>query len=308
MDASKAHFYAPAGRFFVEGADSAHFLQGQFSQDLRGEAGSCFYGLWLNHKGKIKADSFLLKLSERRFLVMSYFGETQSLRDNLEGRIIMDEVETKVPEKAAKAIVVWGASIDSALDVCGMDRPGSNEFRSNGDVYAFWGRRGNEENLEIVDINGSIIDKLKQRFLSDGVQLLNSEAIDHLALTSGRFQVGKDILESDLPQEVGLAESAVSYAKGCYIGQEVMARLKSMGRPRRSLECVSVSDFIEGGAPWDLVTADGVKAGELRRVVEGEEPMAGSAMIKKSVEDRRLFLVEEKSDIRVERLARGTEA
>ena len=76
MTESKAHIYQPKGDLIVEGPDAAHFLQGQFSQDLRVSAGSMVYGLWLDAKGKIQADSFLLKESEDRFRAISYFSPT----------------------------------------------------------------------------------------------------------------------------------------------------------------------------------------------------------------------------------------
>ena len=64
-------------------------------------------------------------------------------------------------------------------------------------------------------------------------------------ITRGGISVPRELGPGDLPQEAGFDEFAVSFTKGCYIGQEVMARLKSMGRVRRGLIRVSG----EGAAP-----------------------------------------------------------
>ena len=51
------------------------------------------------------------------FLVVSYFGETEVLRDNLENRIIMDEVETRSAESGWFGISVWGEAIERVLEL-----------------------------------------------------------------------------------------------------------------------------------------------------------------------------------------------
>jgi len=306
METSKAHFYAPKGVFFVEGEDAASFLQGQFSQNLQHPAGSRAYGLWLNHKGKILADSFILKSSETEFLVVSYFGEAALLQENLESRIIMDEVETRAPVSEWVGVSAWGNEIGRLLEIAGLERPNERQFSSNGSVYAFWGRRGKEPNLEIFFGNGVDQKELESEIAERGSQLLSAENVKVLAWRDGYFQVGRDIQESDLPQEVGLSEVAVSYVKGCYIGQEVMARLKSMGRPRRTLECVTVSKALEGEGPWKLLANDGSRAGELRHTVSDGVEILGVAMIKRSSTSEGIFEVDGHSGALVCRVAKGS--
>ncbi len=307
MGTSRAHFYSPAGLIKVAGPDAATFLQGQFSQDLRQRGDFCLYGLWLGHKGKIKADSFILRCSESEFLVVSYFGLSVLLRENLESRIIMDEVETAPVEDGASSVTVWGGAIDFALGVAGLDKPSEGAFSSKGGAYAFWGRRGKEPCIEFLFTNSADGDRLRTGISDAGIQILDTEEVAALAIRESVFQVGIDILDSDLPQEVGLSELAVSYTKGCYIGQEVMARLKSMGRSRRSLECVKVLRAPRGDGPWNLVTGDVDRAGELRRVVEDGDQLWGSAMLKRSVGNQDSFAVTGQEDSVVERLTDGVE-
>ena len=304
MTESKAHLYQPAGDVTVEGPDTAYFLQGQFSRDLRVRVGSSVYGLWLDAKAKIKADSFLLKESESRFRAISYFSPSSFLQENLEKRIIMDEVATRSSDSPAAGISLWGEAIELGLEFLKIDRPELEGFSTGPFGVAFWGRRSEEPNLEIIfgvneNENQGLLDSLVNR----NIRILNTESVAIAAIQSNRFQVGRDVLEMDLPQETGLGEVAVSYQKGCYIGQEVMARLNAMGTSRKSLLCVAVSKAPLGDGPWELLDGEGRKAGELRRVIEAESKLIGSAMLKRSMDKFDSFSVGEQIDVKVSRRA-----
>ena len=285
MVGSAACFYSPKGVLFIEGEDSATFLQGQFSQELRIEDKEVAYGLWLNSKGKILADSFVLKLSSEAFLAVSYSSETDFLRENLENRIIMDEVETRTPDSDWIGVSLWGGAIEVALNLLGLEEPSGNGFSSIDNVYAFWGRRNGDRNLEVVYAGGELAESLKVALVDLKVHVLDTNEVSLMAMRSGNFELYRDILESDLPQETGLGVCGVSYSKGCYIGQEVMARLKSMGQARRELECVSVSCLPGGESSWKLLDGAGKRVGELRRVLSEEGSIIGSAMLKRSRAD-----------------------
>ena len=299
MVGSVACFYSPKGVLFIEGEDSATFLQGQFSQELRIEDKGVAYGLWLNSKGKILADSFVLKLSSEEFLAVSYSSETDFLRENLENRIIMDEVETRTTDSDWIGVSLWGAAIEVALNLLGLEEPSENGFFSIDDVFVFWGRRNGDRNLEVVYASGELAESLKVALVDSKVHFLDTNEVSLMAMRSGNFELYRDILGSDLPQETGLGECAVSYSKGCYIGQEVMARLKSMGQARRELRCVSVSRLPEGESSWKLLDGEGKRVGELRRVLSEEGSIIGSAMLKRSRADGP-FTIDGQADVVVE--------
>ena len=304
MTEFKAHIYQPAGNVTVEGPDTAHFLQGQFSQDLRVPDGSSVYGLWLDAKGKIKADSFILKESENRFRAISYFSPTSFLQENLEKRIIMDEVATRSSDSPAAGISLWGEAIELGLEFLKIDRPELERFSAGPSGGAFWARRSEEPNLEIIfDANENEVQGILNSLENRNIRILNTESVAVAAIQSNRFQVGKDVLETDLPQEVGLGEVAVSYQKGCYIGQEVMARLNTMGTSRKSLLCVTVSNAPSGDGPWELLDDEGRKAGELRRVIEAGSELIGSAMLKRSMDKVDSFSIAEQIEVKVSRRA-----
>jgi folate-binding protein YgfZ len=90
--------------------------------------------------------------------------------------------------------------------------------------------------------------------------------------------VPRDVGSEDLPNEGGLDRDAISYTKGCYLGQEVMARLKTMGRVRRKLMRLSGRRAPPEVLPAPLF-ADGKRIGELRSAAPAEDGFVGLAMI-----------------------------
>src|SRR5580658_9564626 len=89
-----SHRYRPAAWLRVSGTDSATFLQGQFSNDLRHFGPDlATYGLWLDVKGKVIADGFVMPgKGPDGFWIGSYFSPADQLRRRLEGFIIADDV------------------------------------------------------------------------------------------------------------------------------------------------------------------------------------------------------------------------
>ncbi|MGI9241701.1 MAG: YgfZ/GcvT domain-containing protein, partial [Verrucomicrobiales bacterium] len=71
--------------------------------------------------------------------------------------------------------------------------------------------------------------------LPDGLDLLSTEAAEALRIRNGVPMWGRELTPDTLPAEAGLDASAIDFHKGCYIGQEVISRIKSVGRVNRKL-------------------------------------------------------------------------
>ena len=253
---STAAFYRcrPAAWLRVTGADAADFLQGQFTNDLRAvQEGRTVYGLWLDHKGKVLADSFIGRgPGPGEFWIASLGTPGAAICRRLEDYIIADDVVIE-EGNAAEAVALVGEGTGAWL--AAEARPG---------VF-FRGRRAAEENWEWIfptDAAGAVASALA------GAREGDASTLERRRIASGLASVPADIGPSDLPNEGGLEAAAISYTKGCYLGQEVMARLKSKGRIRRQLRRVSGP----GPAPatpaglWQGET----KVGELRTAVADE--------------------------------------
>ena len=77
----------------MSGEDASAFLQGQFTNDLRDlEAKGAVYGLWLNHKGRVIADSFVHRTATGDYWIGSYFSAADVIRKRLEAFVIADDV------------------------------------------------------------------------------------------------------------------------------------------------------------------------------------------------------------------------
>ena len=77
-------------------------------------------------------------------------------------------------------------------------------------------------------------------------------AAEVLRVESGRPRYGVDLDEATIPQEAGLNERAVSFTKGCYVGQETVARLHYRGKPNRHLRGLRLSAPVPTGTPLVL--------------------------------------------------------
>src|SRR3954467_1839593 len=98
-------------------------------------------------------------------------------------------------------------------------------------------------------------------------------------IAAGIAAVPADVGPGELPNEGGLDATAISYTKGCYLGQEVMARLKSMGQVRRRLLRVRAGATAVPTLPAPLFSGDR-RAGELRSaVVDADGSVIGLAML-----------------------------
>ena len=84
--------WRPAAWLRVTGTDAEAFLQGQFTNDVFNARNGAVYGLWLDAKGKVRADSFVLRLGEHEFRVGSYFSAGSTICARLESHIVADDV------------------------------------------------------------------------------------------------------------------------------------------------------------------------------------------------------------------------
>ncbi len=276
------YFYKPKGLLRVFGPDAAGFLQGQFSNDLSGEAGKCVYGYWLNRKGKVLADSFVLKESEETFWLVSYECLSAVIAERLDSYIIMDDVEVEILSEAYGAFSVWGEDLESAALPNEVDVPAQGEFSSFEGGFCFRGVRGGGfpsiEIVQIADSGASVLDVLAR---DPGIHDLTSMDVDNFSIVEDRPIPPRAFGETDLPQETSMGIDAISYNKGCYLGQEVMARIKSMGRVRRQLIPAQLNGLISVGTESrEVKSSAGIKVGDFRALTNDGVDTYGFVMLK----------------------------
>jgi folate-binding protein YgfZ len=225
----------------VEGADAGSWLQGQLSQDLDGlEPGDARDTLVLSPKGKIDAAGRVWRRGPERYVieVEQGFGEA------LEARL----ARFKLRVKATLARV--------RLRVYECRGPAAPEFRRGGAVGVEWpGFFGWD--LLLDEHEGA----------PAGPSPGDDAAFEAARIEAGVPLLGRELTEATIPQEAGdlFVARTVSFTKGCFTGQELVARLASRGAnvPRRLVGVVSDERDVR---PGDELEAGGSPAGELTSV------------------------------------------
>lgn len=265
----------PGACLHVTGEDALTFLQGQFTQELRSKVvAPVAYGLWLNQKGKVLADSFVIRETTDSMWIISFSCSGAAIRERLEAYVIADDVVIEDRTAEWAGLTVGGPEAEEWMAREAGGVPVTGEFlKATGGGWVFRGRRGGETSFEWVRPVGAAVPA--------GLGEVSVEALERMRIRAGIPRVAQDIGAGDLPNEGGLDEAGISYTKGCYLGQEVMARLKAMGTVRRRLVRVRGAGRGVPAVPCALLQGE-KRAGELRSAVaDGEGGFIGLAMVTK---------------------------
>lgn len=273
----------PAAHLLVRGTDAFSFLQGQFTNDLRPrQVRPATYGLWLNQKGRVLADSFVLQRGENEFCVVSLTSPAAVIRERLEAYIIADDVTVEDQTGTMAGWILAGEGAGALLGSWGVEAPGPGAFAEQTGVTVFRARATAGDNwflcVEQSDV-ATWIGKFAA-LVADG----KAVAVSPSELAAGRIAAGvpeipTELGPADLPNEGGLEHDALSFTKGCYLGQEVMARLHNLGQVRRRLFVVSLASETPVPAPGGELFAGEKRVGELRRGVAHGSRQVGLAML-----------------------------
>lgn len=306
MDTVYGYEYTTGTHLIVTDEDAADFLQSQFTNELRPfEAGRCTYGLWLDVKGKVLADSYALCEGEEAFRLISETSEAAVLTEKLEKHIIADDVEIETAE-AVTGFALIGEGLESVLAALGLEIPAAGQFIAKGDLRVFLGRRSDQLNCEVVCLNSAAADAVRDACTVQSVEWADADSITLQRISAGFPQVPVEIGPNDMPGEGGLESDAVSFTKGCYLGQEVVARMHNVGRPQRALFVVSGSDTCPE-SPIAIYNRETKQVGELRTTVEAKEGWLGVALLKHRFASVGDVLLAGDTELTVERVFRDQE-
>ena len=295
MDGFFAYEYTPAARLLVTGDDAMSFLQSQFSNDLRPfEEGQCVYGLWLDVKGRVVADSWVLCESAGRFQIISEHGSAELIAAKLARHLIADDVEIKELERPC-AFALVGDDVDKWLGKC----PEAGNFLKMDSHLVFRGRRSAGSCYELICEPASAAKEMRALLKEASVAFVGKGRLQLERMEAGIPEVPFEIGPSDLPGEGGFDQDAVSFNKGCYLGQEIVARMHHVGQARRALYLVEGEGAVLE-CPTPLANCDGKSVGELRTAVSMGRGWQGVALLKRryvtlneviSIRDRKVRLV-----------------
>jgi folate-binding protein YgfZ len=217
------------GKVRLGGAEAAEFLQGQVTNDVEGLApGQGCYAALLNHKGKMRLDMRILRGPDWIWIDTEPGAEAVLLR-TIETYSLGREVTWEVPDEGIVSII--------------GDDPGLDALPPDEEHAWVEGERG----LYVRTYAG--VDLIGRALPAPDA---TDDDAERVRIEHGIPRFGLDMDGDTIPQEAGINERAVSFTKGCYVGQETVARLHYKGKPNRHLRGLRLTAPAEHGQPIQL--------------------------------------------------------
>ena len=257
------------GKLALTGAEAKDFLQGQVTNDILGlTPGRGCYAAFLTHKGKMLGDMRVFDLGDELLLDCE--------------RVVLQELFNMIRRfKLGREVELHKRTVELALfSIVGPDAPrlaGPNEHDNARVVLG-----GAQVTAVTTDVGTDLFcaaeDKEAVRAALDLPDADEAQA-EIVRVESGRPRYGVDLDDSVIPQEAGLNERAVSFTKGCYVGQETVARLYYRGKPNRRLLGLRLSEPAPPGTELRLGEKVVGKLGSV--VVSPEHGPIGLAIVRR---------------------------
>ena len=223
------------GMFVVRGGEAADFLQGQVSNDVEALApGTGCYATILTHKGKLRTDLRVLRGEDFFWLDTEAIGHAV-VRHMLDTYTLGRDVQWEDVGVAHSILSLIGPGADDLAE----QAPPATEHSFVDTGAGLWVRT--DLGLDVLCATA------RARALREelGVEVVSEAAAECLRIESGRPRLGFDMDSETIPQEAGINERAVDFEKGCYVGQETVARLHWRGKPNRHLRGLRLSEAVE---------------------------------------------------------------
>jgi len=243
------------GKLALTGAEAKSFLAGQVTNDIVGLTdGTGCYAAFLTHKGKMLGDLRVLAVdepeAEAELLLDTERATLQALFDLVRRFKIGYDVELHKRTVQRGLLSLIGPR---AREVAGAgDLPPDEHAHVAGEIG------GSAVRLIATDSGVDVLcdaddsDAVRAALEAAGAIPVSEEAAEIVRVERGRPRYGADLDDTTIPQEAGLNARAVSFTKGCYVGQETVARLFYRGKPNRHLRGLRLSEPAGAGAELRL--------------------------------------------------------
>jgi folate-binding protein YgfZ len=233
-------------RICLTGADRARFLHGQVTNDVKklGVGTGCYSALTTS-KGKMQSDLNIFCLQDELLLDFEP-GLTTTVTQRLEKYIVADDVQVVDVAPHYGLLSVQGTKAEAAVAMLGLflEAPATplNSIKISdatlGEIYLMRHARLGSSGFDLfvpTAALGAVADKLIAAAKSIGGGACGWRAFENARIEAGVPRFGADMDETHLASECGIEARGISYTKGCYIGQEVLNRIHSVGHVNREL-------------------------------------------------------------------------
>ena len=254
---------AAAGRLELLGADRHRFLNAYVTCDVKGLApGHGAYGFFTSAQGRILSDAVVLAHEDRLWVELPA-GQDEAIAGHLKRYLLADRVELRGLDDQAPLALVGPES----AAVLGDAAPPEGEWRHHRTTFsglAVTVVRDGRFGVPAFTLWTADLPRLDS-VLSTSVAAVGPQAVDVVRVEAGVPWFGRDFGPESFPQETGL-EAAVSYTKGCYLGQEVVARIHYRGGVQKILRTLAFEPG-QAPAPGTVLTYEDREAGVCGTVV-----------------------------------------
>jgi len=252
----------------ITGGDRVRWLNGMITNNVRDLAvGHGIYAFLLNPQGHILADLYAFNRGDS-ILVNTAQSQVEKILATFDHYIIMDDVEVVNVSDKSSSTAIAGPQAQKVLRAAGFNVDPLERLQISGIIWhekEVFVVRGDNPAVDWYEIWASsqdaksICDSLRK----SGATSLSDSAGELLRIASGVPKYGSDIRERDLPQETS-QERALNFNKGCYIGQEIVERIRSRGAVHRKFAGFEVQGLLP--SLGTKIQLDGKDVGEITSV------------------------------------------
>jgi len=253
----------------VTGGDRVRWMNGMVSNNVRDLAtGHGAYAFMLNAQGRIQADLYVFQRGDS-LLVDTERGQREKVLQLFDHYIIADDVEIADITDKLTALGLTGPESRPVFERAGIAVPDLAHLQFADVAWQHAGQqktvtllRSGEEARESwqVWISPEHREQLWSALVKAGARPSGAAALNLFRISRGIPQFGVDIRERDLPQETGQAR-ALNFTKGCYLGQEIVERIRSRGAVHRQFAAFLVEGALP--EPGAKILADEKEVGEI---------------------------------------------
>lgn len=224
-------------RINVTGKDRVRWLHNMVTNNVRDlPVNRGNYNFVLNAQGRILGDMYIFNRGESLWLETDS-RQMDALIATMKRFIIMDKVELAPENEALVALAVCGPDAGKILAAAGIDSNGmaaleTRDMTIGGVSITLIAGPAKKPGWFEIWLDQSHAQGVWNKLLNAGAQPVGSEALEMWRVVQGIPNYGQDIRERDLPQETAQTD-ALNFTKGCYIGQEIVERIRSRGHVHR---------------------------------------------------------------------------
>jgi tRNA-modifying protein YgfZ len=256
----------PRALLHAGGPDARDYLHRMLTQDVNGlpPGGAAHFAL-LTVKGHLVAEGQLLLMPDGVLLDVDP-AAAAALRVQLEKMVIMDDVTITDRTEAWRVLPMLGPGAAAAADAHGAG------------LSRWVNKRRGAPALDLLAPAGGA-EALRAALVAGGAVPLDEADLEALRIAGGVARWGAELDDSRLPMEAGLTADAISFTKGCYLGQEVVVRATSRGQIQRGLVLLALPP---AAGPGSRLSAAGAEVGAVTSAAETPDGRRGLGYLRRA--------------------------